>query len=108
MVFLCCLGEFTAPYRAAPQSGSPSGMATSWGMVWEVHSTQERGGLIWEKPVQGGKEQIKGSLVSYDTVSSVLAEQQIGILEGNPTAVQTKGKVEIYLPSSITDELCLS
>lgn len=43
-----------------------------------------------------------------DFVSSVPAEQQIGIREGNPTAVQTKWQEEIYLPSSITDELWLS
>lgn len=47
---------------------------------------------------EGKNRRRKGSLASYDSVSSVLAEQQIGIKEGNPTALQKKMQEEIYPP----------
>lgn len=98
----------TAPYRAAPQSAPQLG--------WQLHGgssgkcTALNKGEVWagRNQCREGKNRRKGSLVSYNTVSSVLTEQQIGIRQGNLTAVQTKWQEEIYLPSSITAKLCLS
>lgn len=44
---------------------------------------------------------------SQYTVSSVLAAQQLGMREGDLTAVQTKQQEEIYLLNSTTAKLWL-
>lgn len=84
---------------------------------WQLHGGQSgkctalSKGEAWAGKNQcreGKNRRRKGSLVSYDSISSVLAEQQTGIREGSPTAVQTKWQEEIYLPSSITAKVCLS
>lgn len=57
---------------------------------------------------EGKNRRRKGSLASYDSVSSVLAEQQIGIKEGNPTAVQKKWRkksIPLFNYSQVLDFL---
>lgn len=57
---------------------------------------------------EGKNRRRKGSLTSYDSVSSVLAEQQIGIKEGNPTAVQKKWRkksIPLFNYSQVLDFL---
>lgn len=59
-----------------------------------------------------GRERTKGEemaawfpMKSRCTVRSVLAVQQLGRMEGDVTAVQTKQQEETFLPSSTTAKL---